>query len=394
MTLAQRGSGSDPTGDVAVATKLGPLAGYTIGITADRRWQEQAELLERRGARVVHGPTIRTLPLGEEADLRVATEALVAEPPDAILLITGLGTRGWFAGAESLNLGEALHAALRSAALYARGPKAAGAAVTAGLDVRWKAPNSLTSELLARLVADRDAGLLAGNRVAVQLDGSSESWVQDALVDAGFDVVAVPVYRWTLPVDPQPALRMVQSVADRSIDAVTFTSGPAVANFFTLADDEGLVDDVLAACNRGSVATVCVGPVCGARARSHGIEHTIEPIHPRLGAMVQACASTFAGHSRVLRFGGHDVTVQGRFVLVDGGEPISLSDRERGVLEVLATKPGAVQSKATLLKSVWGSAENDEHVVEVTVGRLRQRLGTAGTAVETVVRRGYRISPD
>jgi uroporphyrinogen-III synthase len=110
--------------------------------------------------------------------------------------------------------------------------------------------------------------------------------------------------------------------------------------------------------------------------------------------MVQACASTFAGNSRVLSFGGHDVTVQGRFVLVDGGDPISLSDRERGVLAVLASKPGAVQSKATLLKSVWGNGESDEHVVEVTVGRLRQRLGPAGTAVETVVRRGYRISPD
>jgi len=32
--------------------------------------------------------------------------------------------------------------------------------------------------------------------------------------------------------------------------------------------------------------------------------------------------------------------------------------------------------------------------VEVTVARLRQRLGPAGTGVETVVRRGYRLSPD
>ena len=76
------------------------------------------------------------------------------------------------------------------------------------------------------------------------------------------------------------------------------------------------------------------------------------------------------------------------------GEPIALSDRERGVLEVLAERPGAVQSKAALLKAVWGGGENDEHVVEVTVGRLRQRLGTAGLAVETVVRRGYRLATD
>jgi uroporphyrinogen-III synthase len=92
--------------------------------------------------------------------------------------------------------------------------------------------------------------------------------------------------------------------------------------------------------------------------------------------------------------GGHDVTVQGRFVVVGTDDPISLSDRERGVLDVLAERPGVVQSKATLLRAVWGGNESDEHVVEVTVGRLRQRLGTAGIGVETVVRRGYRLAAD
>ena len=49
------------TGDIAVAARS--LDGFVIGVTADRRWEEQAELLERRGARVVHGPTIRTIAL-------------------------------------------------------------------------------------------------------------------------------------------------------------------------------------------------------------------------------------------------------------------------------------------------------------------------------------------
>lgn len=40
------------------------LSGFTVGITADRRWEEQAELLRRRGACVIHGPSIRTLPIG------------------------------------------------------------------------------------------------------------------------------------------------------------------------------------------------------------------------------------------------------------------------------------------------------------------------------------------
>ena len=40
--------------------KLEPLAGFTVAVTADRRADEQAALLSRLGATVVHGPVIRT----------------------------------------------------------------------------------------------------------------------------------------------------------------------------------------------------------------------------------------------------------------------------------------------------------------------------------------------
>ena len=78
-----------------------PLAGTTIGITADRRWQEQAELLTRRGATVVHGPSIRTLPLDPERGLRAVTDDLIARPPRYVIANTGIGIRAWFAAAES-----------------------------------------------------------------------------------------------------------------------------------------------------------------------------------------------------------------------------------------------------------------------------------------------------
>ena len=56
---------------------LGSLSGYTVAITADRRHEEQAELVERRGGTVLSGPVIRTLPLADEAGLRLATERIV-----------------------------------------------------------------------------------------------------------------------------------------------------------------------------------------------------------------------------------------------------------------------------------------------------------------------------
>ena len=38
------------------------LTGRRVGITADRRWRAQADLLENLGAEVIHGPTLRTPP--------------------------------------------------------------------------------------------------------------------------------------------------------------------------------------------------------------------------------------------------------------------------------------------------------------------------------------------
>jgi uroporphyrinogen-III synthase len=376
---------------------LGALSGYTIGITADRRWQEQAELLERRGARVQHGPSIRTFPLYDEEGLQAATQAVVDHPPDLVVLITALGTRGWMAAAESMGMGDALLDALAGARIYARGPKAAGAALTASLEVTWKAPDAKTSQIVEHLVAEHAPGRDGGQaalRVAVQLDGSEDRWIADELVAAGFDVVPVPIYRWTMPIDPTPATRLAQAVADATVDAVTFTAGPALANFVELAGEQGCLDAMLGSFNDGSVAAVCVGPVCAEKAHRLGITRTIEPNHPRLGAMVQACAAAFSDRGLAFSLAGHELNVQGRLVLIDDDEPIALSDRERDVLEVLAERPGAVHSKASLLKSVWGGSESDEHVVEVTVGRLRQRLGAAGAGVETVVRRGYRLAAD
>ena len=48
---------------------------------SDRRRDEQVELLRRRGAEVIEGPTVRTEPLTDDHALRAGVEAIVAEPP-------------------------------------------------------------------------------------------------------------------------------------------------------------------------------------------------------------------------------------------------------------------------------------------------------------------------
>jgi uroporphyrinogen-III synthase len=130
---------------------LGALSGFTIAVTADRRAEEQAELIARRGGEVLLGPVIRTLPLGGESGLVRSTEALIADPPELVVLSTALGVRGWFSGAEGLGLDGDLLESLGRAEVLVRGPKARGASLTAGLEVDWSAPNATYAEVIEYL---------------------------------------------------------------------------------------------------------------------------------------------------------------------------------------------------------------------------------------------------
>ena len=72
----------------ALGATVEPLAGYTVGVTAARRAEELGALLERRGAEVLHAPAIRIVPLRDDPELLAATRALIAAPPDVLVVTT------------------------------------------------------------------------------------------------------------------------------------------------------------------------------------------------------------------------------------------------------------------------------------------------------------------
>jgi DNA-binding response OmpR family regulator len=92
----------------------------------------------------------------------------------------------------------------------------------------------------------------------------------------------------------------------------------------------------------------------------------------------------------VLRAGDLELDPARRTV-TRGGEPVELTRKEFGVLEVLLAASGSVVSSEELLERVW-----DEHAdpftttVRVTVMTLRKKLGEPGL-IDTVVGSGYRV---
>ncbi len=368
-----------------------PLSGFTIAVTADRRRDELAALLERRGARVVLAPALRIVPLADDTELRAATVSLVDNPPDVVVANTGIGLRGWLEAAEGWGLAEALRASLSGSHLIARGPKARGAIRAAGLLDAWSPESESCDEVLDYLLGSAECaqalpGGVFGLRIAVQLHGEPQPEFCGALVAAGADVVEVPVYRWAPPVDTAPLRRLVDLILAPMVDAVTFTSAPAVGSLLRVAgpDSEAVIERL-----RANVVAACVGPVTAAPLRARGIP-VVEPSRARLGALARTLVEELPRRALTLRVAGAAVTLRGHAAVVDGAlRP--LAPGPMAVLRALAASPGRVLSRTALLRALPRGA--DEHAVEMAVARLRAALG--GTAyIQTVVKRGYRLRVD
>jgi uroporphyrinogen-III synthase len=355
-----------------------PLTGFTVAVTADGRHDQLAASLQQRGARVVATPVLRVVPLADDTELRLATLACIARPLDAVVATAGIGLRSWLDAAEGWGLADSLRSRLAASYLVVRGPTAR----TAGFAGTWSPASDSDDEVLDHLL---DTGV-AGKRIALQLHTEPQPEFGAALRDAGADVVEVPVYRWAPPVDPAPVRRLVDLTTNRLVDAVAFTSAPAVGALLRAAGTDA---DAILHALRTDVVAACLGPLTAAPLRRHRVPVT-QPPRARIAALVRVLADELPRRSRTLCIAGTPVTLRGYAAVVDGTlRP--LAPAPMAVLRALADRPGRVLSRAALLRALPRGA--DEHAVEMAVARLRAGLGCAGY-VQTVVKRGYRLRVD
>ncbi|WP_069742714.1 uroporphyrinogen-III synthase [Streptomyces sp. EN23] len=366
-------------------TTHGPLAGFTVGVTAARRAEELGTLLKRRGAAVLHAPALRIVQLADDSELLAATKELIGHSPDVAVATTAIGFRGWIEAADGWGIGDALLETLRGVELLARGPKVKGAIRAAGLSEAWSPGSESMAEVLDRLLAEG----VAGRRVALQLHGEPLPGFVESLTAAGAEVVVVPVYRWMPPQDLAPLDRMLDVTAARGLDAITFTSAPAAASFLGRAETRGLLPEVLGAL-RDDVLVACVGPVTALPLQARGID-TLQPERFRLGPLVQLMCSHLPAAARILPVAGHRIEIRGHAVLVDD-ELRAVPPAGMALLHALARRPGWVVARADLLRALPGSG-SDEHAVETAMARLRSALGVP-RLIQTVVKRGYRLALD
>jgi uroporphyrinogen-III synthase len=359
------------------------LAGCTVLVTADRRSAELSAALTRRGATVRHAAALGMVPHTDDAALLTATRDLVADPPDTVVVTTGIGFRGWIEAADAAGLAEQLVDVLRASRIVARGPKARGAIQAAGLVADWVAESETSAEIAEVLL---DEGV-AGRDIAVQHHGAGADGLDDAFRAAGARVRSLVVYRWGPPPDPAVVEASVRATAAGEIDTVVFTSAPGAAAWLAAADAAGVTPAIVERATDGSLLFAAVGPITARPLHDAGLE-PIVPDRGRLGSLVRTIVGHYGGIEALRTVAGPLVVHRGAAVL--DGHVLPLSPTGLEMLRLLAAARGSVVTRERLLDVLPGDSR-DPHAVEVAIARLRDAAGSRDL-VRTVVKRGYRLA--
>jgi two-component system cell cycle response regulator CtrA len=125
-------------------------------------------------------------------------------------------------------------------------------------------------------------------------------------------------------------------------------------------------------------------------------DYLTKPFDKReLVARIQAIVRRSKGHSEsIIRTGKIAVNLDARTVEVEG-QPLHLTGKEYGILELLSLRKGTTLTKEMFLNHLYGGMDEPElKIIDVFVCKLRKKLAnsTGGeNYIETVWGRGYML---
>jgi two-component system OmpR family response regulator len=119
-------------------------------------------------------------------------------------------------------------------------------------------------------------------------------------------------------------------------------------------------------------------------------DYMVKPFElPELEARVRALTRRSSGTTPLVQCGALSYDQIGRSAQLNG-QPLDLSARELGLLEVLLSRAGRLVSKDQLVDHLCGWGEEVSHnAIEVYVHRLRKKLEPGGVRIATVRGLGY-----
>jgi len=257
-----------------------------------RRAEEIAKLIRNNGGEPIIAPSTREVQTPNDGEQKLIRGILNHEF-DAIILMTGVGSRALIQAAEAICTREEFLVALRQTRVVVRGPKPAAVMRELNVPVTLAVPEPNTWREIVKALDENAAHVpLRGKRIAVQEHGEPSPELYAALRDRGGEVVPVRVYRWELPEDTAPLKSAIRQLTQNAVHVVLFTSSVQYVHAAQIAAEMGLASEFAKALSETVVASI--GPTTSQTLRESGIRVDLEPSHPKMGFLVKEAAEKSA----------------------------------------------------------------------------------------------------
>ena len=262
----------------------------TVAILEARVADQMADLVRKYGGTPFSAPALAEIPDVDPAHIGALLGDWAVNPPDLFIFQTGVGVKALLATTDSLGRTDELLRLLAAARVVVRGPKPTAALRSRGVRIDFSAKDPYTT---VEVLSELDEVVLAGKRVVVQRYGETNRELHEALEGRGAQVIEIATYRWSLPTDTAPLIKLLEALEHDEIDAVAFTSASQAYNLFTVAQQAGRQEPLRTSLNRTVVASI--GPVCTAALKKLGVKVDIESHPPKLGPFISALNEALSG---------------------------------------------------------------------------------------------------
>lgn len=254
-----------------------------------RRAREMATLIQNLGGAPTVAPSLREVPLEENAVAFEFAQKLLRGEFDAVIFLTGVGTRYLMEVLETRHAREELVRALSKVTVVARGPKPIKVLQELKVPVTITVPEPNTWREVLHELDENPRGLtLAGSRVAVQEYGISNAALISELEARGASVFRVPVYRWALPEDLTPLRAAIRDLVEGRAHVLLITNAAQAYHLVQVAEQDGQKPALLEALRHCVVCSI--GPTSSEALAANGIAVDLEPEHPKMGQLVYDAA--------------------------------------------------------------------------------------------------------
>jgi uroporphyrinogen-III synthase len=231
-----------------------------------------SSLLQAQGAEVIEYPCIAIAPPENDALLRAALATL-----DQFdwLVLTSANTVQTLAA-----LFPEMEDAVEEIPIATVGPATAKATATYLGRRAILLPETFTAEALGKALP-----IQPGQRVLIPASAIAPATLAELLTARGAEVTVVEAYR---TVRGTGGADVVAQLAQKRVDAVTFTSASTVENFLARLESEGG-----SRADLGGVCLACIGPQTAAAAEAHGLTVDVMPATHTLDGLIAALSEYF-----------------------------------------------------------------------------------------------------